>query len=1224
MKTIMQLLITMLLLIGCAEKRPYEKLKMPDKQIFAKKMISQESQTSSIHKSSPHNPGQEPGGTGAEFLFLASTLGAPRHITSQRSNYQGEERIVRLVFEKDALKAYQVEEDDRFADNVLNERPILNIPVEHLDFKCATNDQGDCTNKEILDDEKRWQEKQYFSPNFSQVSLTHLSELRIFTQDDCFEQTSQKTLDVEFTQDVLNIEIEKEYRLRDDWSCVAKNFDFRSYSIKNPSFKVRYFYSIVRLNLLASSDYQTVEYPIEDQLRGFGFFKSRKLRLRNDFDHSRPEETYYLNRFRPGSEDTPRRVNFHLSATFNKTENLYLRDATYRVIANVNQALSKAHANLQLDLIPAPSLKEEKRSGDLRYNTIVLVDEPLGVNLLGYGPLVANPRTGEILQAHTNMYSGVLKSSVRRTYRAMERLSKKKSVTKAVGQEGLQTLPNIIPSSDIAESVEKFHATKAEHIHLHQLSPQHREDIQASRRGIDHTDLVPPTSPFRDMIEHHSRNNAYHIDMVNFTGLGKELIPGIKDIPDILTEKGYLKPWDELTEEQRDEVTEITVVNLYMAVLTHELGHNLGLRHNFMASADADNFYTEEEVKEMGMWNAPQYSSIMDYPASGLNELAVFGKYDIAALRYAYAREIEIAGTGGMVKVLTSLADIKAELAPQGRTIKRFYYCTDENAGLSPLCNRFDEGSSLQEVATFYVESYENDYEERNWRNGRLEFNKFQLPSYILGTMRRFRLLRKVFEQFEASSQIYGESLMLQGCTRQLFMQYPDFCKSIHDVRNAAFTAGNFFVDLLKTPDLTCALSLPTDEENKTAQLVPLNEIYQTMRWVSPMTYVPRSCFDETIQDYLNSSRNHLQQPFKVKGEAGKYLNSIKDPNPNFPYETDIQARGIWSDKLLAMRYLTARIDENSGLSDKDKGSLADLAQVKSSLNNFFQHIIARAPLDRPVKFKKADGTEYVEEHFKVAGTQYKVAPLINPYVAAFFGLPVSGQGLLNEALVANAVWYNQTKDADKRQLARSFQDSLSVSILRRTTPLQLDEGQAQLSFGQYKYIAEEGNQLAMNLARANESWNTLSPISREVAQYALTSRTTLPDEMDPDTKIILKYFDAKDIKDFIKELEQMGANTPAPGQFAPPYDSIIRLGVRGLGNALDILREMHTRPSDEDIIAELQETFGYFPEKFAQYTSQISAAYEVDTASLKDFINGELEKRVEDTEENIKLLYSE
>ena len=39
MKATIVLLTMMFLLIGCAKKRPYDSLEMPDKQIFAKSLI---------------------------------------------------------------------------------------------------------------------------------------------------------------------------------------------------------------------------------------------------------------------------------------------------------------------------------------------------------------------------------------------------------------------------------------------------------------------------------------------------------------------------------------------------------------------------------------------------------------------------------------------------------------------------------------------------------------------------------------------------------------------------------------------------------------------------------------------------------------------------------------------------------------------------------------------------------------------------------------------------------------------------------------------------------------------------------------------------------------------------------------------------------------------------------------------------------------------------------
>ena len=136
------------------------------------------------------------------------------------------------------------------------------------------------------------------------------------------------------------------------------------------------------------------------------------------------------------------------------------------------------------------------------------------------------------------------------------------------------------------------------------------------------------------------------------------------------------------------------MTKVYIAILVHELGHNLGLRHNFMGSTDKDNFYTPEEALAMGLWNTPQSSSAMEY-SNYLTELSVFGKYDIAALRFGYSRKVEVASSGELVKISSTLQELKDQLNQEQKSVKSYQFCTDENAGLSGLCNRFDEGTQF-------------------------------------------------------------------------------------------------------------------------------------------------------------------------------------------------------------------------------------------------------------------------------------------------------------------------------------------------------------------------------------------------------------------------------------------------------------------------------------------------------------------------------------------------
>src|SRR5690606_8264783 len=105
--------------------------------------------------------------------------------------------------------------------------------------------------------------------------------------------------------------------------------------------------------------------------------------------------------------------------------------------------------------------------------------------------------------------------------------------------------------------------------------------------------------------------------------------------------------------------------DIYQAVMLHELGHTLGLRHNFSASADALNYHapywslrektltqTPETVGDLlrmgcefedqqnadaceaqrdGRMDESAYSSVMDYGARFNSDIHGLGHYDLAA-----------------------------------------------------------------------------------------------------------------------------------------------------------------------------------------------------------------------------------------------------------------------------------------------------------------------------------------------------------------------------------------------------------------------------------------------------------------------------------------------------------------------------------------------------------------------------------------------------------------
>ena len=128
----------------------------------------------------------------------------------------------------------------------------------------------------------------------------------------------------------------------------------------------------------------------------------------------------------------------------------------------------------------------------------------------------------------------------------------------------------------------------------------------------------------------------------------------------------------------------------------HEVGHSIGLRHNFQGSYDSVNFFDEywemreenipaqvqtlnefydanamTEAQIKGNMRGYQYSSIMDYHARFNGDWAGIGKYDEAAILFAYTfgttidyeptDEVELDQSSGFVEIFTDLTEAGAD-----------------------------------------------------------------------------------------------------------------------------------------------------------------------------------------------------------------------------------------------------------------------------------------------------------------------------------------------------------------------------------------------------------------------------------------------------------------------------------------------------------------------------------------------------------------------------------
>src|SRR4029077_16868086 len=153
-----------------------------------------------------------------------------------------------------------------------------------------------------------------------------------------------------------------------------------------------------------------------------------------------------------------------------------------------------------------------------------------------------------------------------------------------------------------------------------------------------------------------------------------------------LAARGMLKPGEKAPEELIGQAIKETVM--------HEVGHTLGLRHNFKASTMLKNeeLHDTKITREKGL-----VGSVMDYnPANiapkgtkqGDYYTTTIGPYDYWAIEYAYK---PFSGNEA-----DELKKIATKIAQPGND-----YGTDEDTFLSsdPLINAFDLGSDVMHYA---------------------------------------------------------------------------------------------------------------------------------------------------------------------------------------------------------------------------------------------------------------------------------------------------------------------------------------------------------------------------------------------------------------------------------------------------------------------------------------------------------------------------------------------
>ncbi|HWO11577.1 MAG TPA: zinc-dependent metalloprotease, partial [Polyangiaceae bacterium] len=434
-------------------------------------------------------------------------------------------------------------------------------------------------------------------------------------------------------------------------------------------------------------------------------------------------------------------------------------NAFKKVIAAArNQTVDELVADLDRDtgntclFCVDPNEENRARNGDLRRNFIYWIDDVQAAGPLGFGPSSLNPETGRIVSASAYVYGAAVDRYAEQAKEIVELLINDGTLTEdditsgdyfrnqvrselnpidprkaerfaglngaALAQavmspssfkaltdltsRGVSALAPVVPGLDEAR-LRRIQGTTLEAM----MIPT--EWVDAAERG-EPSFLEQRTAMLADQARKLGQPVPDNGPMGAFAvtnWFGPDALKDIREFEDLVSRKSlWLANFDDpaiagLAQEMKDarlagdDLFQALRERIFQAVMLHELGHTMGLRHNFAASSDALNFHDEywpqrvktiEPVKaytqgsdfvvdamlysncaiegalpaqaggtlpgtdvtqgcaeqRAARMSEYQYSSIMDYGGRFNADFHGLGHYDVAALASGYGDLVEV------------------------------------------------------------------------------------------------------------------------------------------------------------------------------------------------------------------------------------------------------------------------------------------------------------------------------------------------------------------------------------------------------------------------------------------------------------------------------------------------------------------------------------------------------------------------------------------------------
>jgi Met-zincin len=474
-----------------------------------------------------------------------------------------------------------------------------------------------------------------------------------------------------------------------------------------------------------------------------------------------------------------------------------------------------------------------ERNGDLRYSFIYWVDRPQPSGPLGYGPSSADPETGEIVSASAYLYGASLDNYAQFAVDSIQLangnldpddLLSGKTISDVLAEtSNNQQLRKKETLSDANRSAAyaRFKALGSQANRLVKVGAGIDDQAVSQVAGTQLQNLLFNDDVLPGIVPGYKPGDTPPTNVVSLA-MGEEWFSSQarearKAKQQTLSENGcfYMAEfaddailgtalkYDTMKLSASDMFKALRVA-IFRGLTDHEMGHTMGLRHNFAASTDALNYadqfwqtYTDPTMPDVQKDVADaeyEYASVMDYGARFNTDLQGLGKYDMAAIRFGYGQLVDLIpqaqenAWNGLPNdiILNDYSRLPAMLSPtgsptdisamdsSGTTVaaykdeinslfsanplapplpeRPYKFCSDEFEGNFD-CKTWDRGANQREIVGDVTDEFRNYYVFNAYKRGR---TTWQIDNYL--TRNETHYFDKYTEAFQFF-YFYGDQL---------------------------------------------------------------------------------------------------------------------------------------------------------------------------------------------------------------------------------------------------------------------------------------------------------------------------------------------------------------------------------------------------------------------------------------------------------------------------------